>query len=116
MGKALYIFPDNNTLRKLIYKLVTNMKFEIFLMCIILTSCVQLSLENPLNDPNGSLTLALFYVDIVTTIIFTLESILKIIAYGAIFNGSKSYLRNYWNIIDFLIVIFSVRFNYNNPT
>jgi hypothetical protein len=33
---------------------------------------------------------------------------MKFIAYGAFLNGPHSYLRNYWNIMDFIIVIFSL--------
>ena len=39
--------------------------------------------------------------------IFTLEAITKFIAYGFIFNGENSYFRNLWNILDFIILIFS---------
>lgn len=44
--------------------------------------------------------------DYVMTSIFTLEVILKVIAFGFIACGSKSYLRNTWNILDFTIVTF----------
>jgi len=33
--------------------------------------------------------------------------ILKVITYGFILNGKNSYILNYWNILDFIIVIFS---------
>jgi hypothetical protein len=36
--------------------------------------------------------------------VFTIESILKIIAYGFLFHPG-AYLRNPWNILDFVIVI-----------
>jgi hypothetical protein len=36
--------------------------------------------------------------------IFTIESFLKIIAYGFLFHPG-AYLRNPWNILDFVIVI-----------
>ena len=42
------------------------------------------------------------------TIIFALESLMKVLTYGFLFNGEKSYLRNGWNIMDYLIVCFSV--------
>jgi len=38
------------------------------------------------------------------TFIFLTEILLKIMASGLIFNGPKSYLRNYANILDFLII------------
>ena len=42
------------------------------------------------------------------TAIFCLESLLKIIVYGFVINGPESYLRISWNIMDFIIVIFSI--------
>ena len=38
------------------------------------------------------------------TTIFTLEIIIKIIAYGFLFNGPKSFMRQLWNLLDFFIV------------
>jgi hypothetical protein len=32
---------------------------------------------------------------------------LKIVTYGFLLNGSESYLRNLWNILDFIILVFS---------
>jgi hypothetical protein len=42
------------------------------------------------------------------TSIFCLEGALKIFAFGFLFNGKESYLRDTWNIVDFLIIIISV--------
>lgn len=33
---------------------------------------------------------------------------MKIIAFGLIFNGKTSYMRNNWNVVDFIIIIFSI--------
>lgn len=41
------------------------------------------------------------------TSVFTLEAILKIIAFGLIF-GKNTYLKDPWNWIDFLVVITSL--------
>lgn len=38
------------------------------------------------------------------TTIFGLEIIIKIIAYGFLFNGPKSFMRDVWSILDFTIV------------
>lgn len=57
------------------------------ILLTIFMSSVVLSLQNPLNDPNGSLEYILYWIDVVTTIIFTIEAILKNIAYGFAFNG-----------------------------
>lgn len=67
-----------------------------------------MAVDSPLNDPNSSLSQVLNIIDIVITSFFVMESVTKIIAYGFIFNGPESYLRISWNIMDFIIVIFSV--------
>lgn len=74
-------------------------------MVLILISSLFLSLQNPLNDPEGDLVVLSNRVDYVFTTIFTFEVILKIIAYGFAFCGPKSYIRNEWNVLDFSIVI-----------
>ena len=50
---------------------------------------------------------SLFWIDLGTTLVFVTEAIMKNIAFGFLFNGKTSYLRNQWNIIDFAIIIFS---------
>ena len=44
----------------------------------------------------------------VITIAFLIESIINIIFLGFLFNGPNSYLKDNWNILDFVIVVFSV--------
>lgn len=43
-------------------------------------------------------------VEYVFLIIFTVETFLKILAYGLVMHPS-SYIRNGWNLLDFVIVI-----------
>lgn len=54
-GTSLYLLKDDNKFRELLFKIVTSKKFEYFIFFIILASSVQLALENPLNDPQGTL-------------------------------------------------------------
>ena len=44
------------------------------------------------------------HVEIIFLVIFTVEAIMKIIAYGFILHAG-AYLRNGWNILDFTIVV-----------
>ena len=74
------------------------------MLCIIV-STVTLALEEPLEDPNSAKRQVINIIDLATTAIFTFESMLKIIALGFIMNGKKSYLRDSWNILDFIIVV-----------
>lgn len=44
----------------------------------------------------------------VITAIFTMEVIVKVVAYGFVLNGADSYLRQTWNMLDFVIVLTSL--------
>ena len=67
-----------------------------------------MAVETPFDDPNSIKMQTLNYIDYFITLIFILECAFKIIAYGFLFSGKDSYLRDGWNIIDFVIVIFSI--------
>jgi hypothetical protein len=69
---------------------------------------IKLWLDNPLLDPDSLFVKVLYYFDAALSVIFTIEAAMKIMAWGLIFNGPTSYLRNVWNSIDFMIVIFSI--------
>lgn len=71
---------------------------------MILVSSVLLALDDPLVESNSSV---LTEIDLVVTIIFTAEALLKILAYGFLFNGEFSYMRDYANVLDFIVIIFS---------
>lgn len=61
-----------------------------------------------MEDPGEEYKITLNYIDILVTILFALECTLKIIAFGFVANGKHSYMRTFWNILDFLVVIFSI--------
>ena len=75
---------------------------------MIVISSIQLALDSPTKDPNSNLRTSLYWIDLSTTIVFVLEMISKVMAFGFIFNGKSSYLRSSWNIMDLTIIIFSV--------
>lgn len=54
------------------------------------------------------MVVALNVLDILTTIIFSVESFLKILTFGFVLNGRSSYLRNPWNAMDFVIIVLSI--------
>ena len=75
---------------------------------MIIISSIALAFENPLNDPDSTLSRILINTDIVMTIIFAVEVIIKVISHGLLLNGKQSYLREVWNILDFIVVIIAV--------
>ncbi|TNV87903.1 hypothetical protein FGO68_gene16047 [Halteria grandinella] len=107
-GKSLYLFSEESILRNKIMELVRHQFFEIFILITIIISSVQLAIDSPLLDPNGDKSLNLYIVDTFTTTIFAVEAILKIVSLGFALNGKYSYLRNPWNLADFIILILSI--------
>ena len=47
-------------------------------------------------------------IDFVVTVLFTSELVSKVIVFGFISNGENSYMKNAWNVNDFIIVTVSV--------
>ena len=89
-------------------KIVKNFYFEGIIIISILVSSICLAIDNPLNNPKGTLSMVLEIIDDVLTLIFTIEIILKVFAYGFLFNGKNSYLRVSENLVDFSVVCFSI--------
>ncbi|GLE00148.1 hypothetical protein PINS_up008875 [Pythium insidiosum] len=77
--------------------------FGLLLLLLIL----QLSLDNPLDDPDSTLSKILENFDDVFTGVFYVEMVLKVVDQGFLLNGKTSYLRDGWNIVDFVIIICS---------
>lgn len=59
-----------------------------------------------MEDPDNALNTLIFYGINFISFIFFLEAICKSIAYGIIFNGKYSYLRENWNQMEFSLVVF----------
>lgn len=89
-------------------RVIENDTFENFILIIIFVSTIQLAVDNPLRDPESMISYALMKIDYVVTAIFFMEAVLKTISNGLYFNGSYSYLRNSWNILDFTIVLITL--------
>lgn len=77
------------------------------ILVIIFVGSISLAVDNPLNDPSSTQSIALGIMDNVFTAIFLVEMILKVIDLGFILNGPQSYLRDPWNVLDLAILIFS---------
>lgn len=88
---------------------ITNSnKYQGLILLLIIISSITLAIENPLEDGSTTKSRILYSINVIVTSIFTTEVVIKTIAYGFIFNGKKSYLRELGNIIDAIIIIFSL--------
>ena len=80
--------------------------FEYFIILVIIGNSLVLSLQDYSDRDSKTLYNKLLdYVQDAFTAIFTLECIFKIIAMGFVLR-KNSYLRDGWNVIDFIVVIF----------
>lgn len=61
-----------------------------------------------MSDPNSHYNLILYWVDLSFSLLFGLECAFKIISRGFLFNGKTSYLKNGWNILDFVVITLSL--------
>ena len=104
-GVSLFCLKPTNPLRVMCYKLVDWKWFLRIILILIVISTITLALESPLDDPEGTKLIILKKVDLFMTVAFTFEAIVKIIAWGFAFAGKQSYIRDAWNILDFIIVV-----------
>ena len=82
--------------------------YDTTVLVLIAISTLLLTLDNPNMDPFGGMTKFLEICDYILTTLFTLECTINIILLGFVCNGSPSYARDPWNIMDLIIVFFSL--------
>jgi hypothetical protein len=80
--------------------IISNVLFEYGTLFIILLNSLFLTIDDPTTDDTNT-PLDLFFLSF-----YTLEMILKISAMGFALNKG-AYLRDNWNILDFVIILFS---------
>ncbi|XP_063303736.1 voltage-dependent L-type calcium channel subunit alpha-1C isoform X6 [Pelobates fuscus] len=103
---AFFIFRSDNRFRLHCHRIVNNNIFTNLILFFILLSSISLAAEDPVRHVSFR-NQVLFYFDIVFTAIFTIEIVLKMTAYGA-FLHKGSFCRNYFNILDLLVVSVSL--------
>jgi hypothetical protein len=77
-----------------------NPWFDRIILVVIIVNCFFLAIDKESSISEDIST----KIDMVFLIIYTTEMILKIIAMG-FFMRAHSYLRDAWNILDFIVVI-----------
>uniref|UniRef100_A0A3Q3EVK9 Voltage-dependent L-type calcium channel subunit alpha n=1 Tax=Labrus bergylta TaxID=56723 RepID=A0A3Q3EVK9_9LABR len=103
-ARSLFLFNLKNPFRKACINIVEWKTFEIIILLTIFANCVALAVFLPMPEEDSNQTNTnLESLEYIFLIIFTLECFLKIVAYGLVFHEG-AYLRNCWNILDFVIV------------
>ncbi|XP_065810897.1 calcium channel, voltage-dependent, L type, alpha 1D subunit, a isoform X13 [Labrus bergylta] len=104
-ARALFCLKLNNPIRRACISLVEWKPFDIFILIAIFANCMALAVYIPFpEDDSNSINHDLETVEYAFLIIFTIETFLKIIAYGLVMH-QNAYVRNGWNMLDFVIVV-----------
>ena len=82
-----------------------NVFNNIILACIVFSS-ITLAIEDPIDQASPKNKILQIF-DFFFTSIFTMEIVLKVISYGALFHKG-SYMRNWFNLLDVLVVCVSL--------
>ncbi|XP_043254244.1 voltage-dependent calcium channel type A subunit alpha-1 isoform X8 [Colletes gigas] len=100
---SMFILSSTNPIRRGAHWVVNLRYFDFFIMVVISLSSIALAAEDPVweDSPRNEV---LNYFDYAFTGVFTVEMILKIIDLGIIFHEG-SYLREFWNVMDAVVVI-----------
>ena len=106
-GKSLFCLLETSEIRKMCWTIVTKTWFDNIVIFLVIVTAISLAVTTPFDDPAGKKIQILYYIDSSVLGIFTLECILKIIAFGFIATKT-AYIRDTWNILDFMIVLSSI--------
>ncbi|KAG5282161.1 hypothetical protein AALO_G00052880 [Alosa alosa] len=103
-ARSLFLFTLKNPFRKACIHIVEWKPFEVIILLTILANCISLAIFLPLPEEDTNNTNStLMTLEYIFLFIFTVECFSKIVAYGLLLHEG-AYLRNCWNILDFVIV------------
>ncbi|XP_039083443.1 voltage-dependent L-type calcium channel subunit alpha-1S [Hyaena hyaena] len=105
-ASSFFIFSPTNKIRVFCHRIVNATWFTNFILLFILLSSAALAAEDPIRAESVRNQI-LGYFDIAFTSVFTVEIVLKMTTYGA-FLHKGSFCRNYFNILDLLVVAVSL--------
>lgn len=100
---AIFAFNFNFRIRRAAHWVVNLKYFDFFIMVVISLSSIALACEDPV-DEESEKNKILNYFDYAFTCVFTMELLLKVVDLGIILHPG-SYLREFWNIMDAVVVI-----------
>lgn len=93
-------FHPQNKFRRFIFDLVTSQTFNIIIMVLICFQAITLMIQS--DEQSRQMDSAVLWLQILFIILYTGECVLKLIAFRC------NYFMSGWNILDFIVVIFSI--------
>lgn len=106
-GVSLYLFGPENPVRRFAHATVVHPWFDHLMLAFIIFVSMCLTLDQASVDEQSRLGRFLHIVNILSAVIFNLEMVLKVVAWGLYFNEG-AYLRDGWNVIDMIVAVTSI--------
>jgi len=107
-GISLNCFDEKSDFRLFIYTIIKHWAFAVTVYLCVFANSLAITVFTPLRDPKSGLYVAARVVDITTTCLLGFEIFAKIVVYGLVSNGPKSFLRSYFNVFDLLSTLATI--------
>ncbi|KAM8849215.1 voltage-dependent R-type calcium channel subunit alpha-1E isoform 3-T3 [Spinachia spinachia] len=105
VNRSLFIFAEDNVIRRAARRIIEWPPFEYMILATITANCVVLALEQHLpGEDKTPMAKRLEKTEPYFIGIFCFEAGIKLLALGFVFHKG-SYLRNGWNVMDFIVVL-----------
>ena len=125
-NRAFMFFDPYHIARRYVYNMVKHPYFDLFVLAVIIVSTVLLALDNPTTRESKFWQDLFTICDDVFLVIFTIEFLLKLFAFGVLFTdnvefmlaeqdtlkdlvlgdmGEPSYLCSAWNYLDIVVLV-----------
>uniref|UniRef100_A0A7E4W8C3 Voltage-dependent L-type calcium channel subunit alpha n=1 Tax=Panagrellus redivivus TaxID=6233 RepID=A0A7E4W8C3_PANRE len=103
--RSLLCLSVKNPIRKACISITEWRPFEWLILLMICANCIALAVYQPYPaQDSDTKNTVLEQIEYLFIVVFTIECVLKVIAMGLLFHPG-AYLRNAWNILDFIIVV-----------
>lgn len=102
---SLFVLSETNPVRRFTRYISQSKGFEYFILVAIIANCILMAINSqlPLDDMNN-MNRMVEKAETYLLGIFCLEMVLNIVTMGFILHPG-SYIRNMWNILDFVVVV-----------
>ena len=104
---SFFFFSPDNRLRVALNRAIHSDVWSIGVLILIFCSCVLLACDSPGLDQSSTEAVTLYYLDLTTTILYTIEMTFRLIVFG-VWVGDRAALKNGWNVMELLIVVVSI--------
>ena len=104
-----FLNPKTSAIRRTCFAIVDDKRFDALIMLCIVASSVLMAFESPKAMEDAAFAGALEVTDWCFTMLFTLEMLMKLTAFGVwLEERDGTYLRDAWNVIDGAIVLVGI--------